>query len=102
MQTVRWNGQEITRERLVEYLHLVRTMRPAIFTILDPGAEPDCAALESVRREIEGTGVCQIGGCGEGTGDWEPNAPLEIDRNSAEAQRIENEIDAALNRPQGR
>jgi len=73
-----------------------------MFTILDPGTNPDCVALESVRQDIEQAGLCQLGGCGEGRGRWEGNGPPRLDRNSPEFQEIENQIEAVLNRPDGR
>jgi hypothetical protein len=65
-ETVRWNGHQISRAQLIEYLRLTRQMSPAPVTVLDPGADPDCNALESVRNDIDAAVQCQRGGCAEG------------------------------------
>jgi len=94
--TVFWNGAEIGRATLLDYLSISQAMNPLPFTILDPGARPDCALVEALRRDIERSGICKVGGCGEAYGRW-PDGPPPGPRFGSERERADAlaELEAA-------
>lgn len=74
-ETVWWAGREISRERLRQYLRIAGTMSPTPFVILDPGPQPDCDLVDLVRTDLQQSGICRAGGCGEGHGQWADHPP---------------------------
>jgi hypothetical protein len=70
-QGIKWNGVAVSRERLREYLGIVRTMEPLPFTILSFASDVDCQLLESIRDDMAASLPCDRGACGEGRGPWE-------------------------------
>lgn len=86
---------------MIEYLRIARTLEPPTFTVLDPGENPDCAILESVRRDIEGSGICEAGGCGEGGGRWE-EFHFRPNENSSEYLNAITAAERVLNAQQSR
>ena len=61
-----WNGAEVTKEKLLEYLSLMRRMNPTPLTILTADETASCRLVEEVRNEMEQRIGCKNGRCGEG------------------------------------
>jgi hypothetical protein len=98
-QVIKWNGVEVSRERLREYLGIVRTMNPLPFTVLSFERDVDCQLLGSIRDDMAAALPCDQGACGEGRGPWEFRGYRESETEEGrEARRkLEQMVDDAAN-----
>lgn len=93
-----WNRVETSRERLRQYLAIVRQMEPMPFTLLQPAADADCAFLEAVRDDIEAA----LPGADHGCGEWAAGGGNDPGRSPAEKEnwrtpdRLSEEDERAL------
>jgi biopolymer transport protein ExbD len=72
---LRWNGVPANRATLRKYLSAIATVQPRAFVILDPDPRADCRSVEAVREDMDRSGYCSPGLCGEGHGAWGESAP---------------------------
>jgi|GEM_PF-5840942 len=79
---LRWNDTIVTLPVVRQYLEISKTMSPTPFTILEAEPDADCPPVHAIRAEIERSGLCRAGGCGESIGPW--RRPAAANARSAE------------------
>ena len=92
--SLRWNGGETNRDELWEYLGFVAAVTPETFTLLEFGADADCAFVVEVQEAMTRALRCSEGLCGE----WRPPPRSVGPRSPPDVQRALDEATEALRR----
>jgi hypothetical protein len=94
---LRWNGAAVDRATLRQHMTAVISQQPRAFVILDPDPRAGCAAVEAAREDMDRSGSCSPGGCGEGHGDWNEGPAVGLDTSRAPYRDLEREVVRAAN-----
>jgi len=70
--SLRWNGDPVTRSALRVYLARTADLNPPMAVVLRADGGADCQIVRTIRRDIEELVRCQSSRlCGEGDGEWD-------------------------------